>query len=154
MKPLLTVLAALLATSQALAGPPADFTGRWTLNPSRSTNLGMMATMSYTAVITQTPQTVVIHNETGMMGQTQSQEVHYALSGEPTSNADYMGQSAQTVTHWDGAKLVTTWKSAGAVAGTTTVRTETRSISSDGKSMTLESVTGSKSPRVFVFDRK
>ncbi|HYL99932.1 MAG TPA: hypothetical protein VEZ90_13340 [Blastocatellia bacterium] len=49
-----------------------------------------------------------------------------------------MGKQSETVTKWSGNNLATTWKSEGAIAGTTVVRTETRSLSPDGKHMTLE----------------
>ena len=54
----------------------------------------------------------------------------------------------------DGSKLVTTWTSDSAVAGKKVVRTETRSISPDGKVMTVESVRGSNPPIVMVFEKQ
>jgi hypothetical protein len=49
---------------------------------------------------------------------------------------------------------VSTWTSQGAVAGTKVVRTETRSLSADGKTMTLQTVRGNNPPVIMVFDRK
>lgn len=138
----------------ASAAPPVDFSGAWSLNASKSQNLGMMARMEYSLVITQNPTALVVKDRTKMMGEPQTHETQYALNGTSTANVNFMGDKAQTVTRWDGARLVTTWTSSGAVAGTTMVRTETRALSPDGKTMTVESTNGAKPPIVFVFDRK
>jgi hypothetical protein len=150
---MLVILAALLATAAHAATPP-DFTGSWQLNAAKSTNLGPMASMGYSSVITQTPDVMTVRSTTTMMGQTQTQETRYALHGEPTANANYMGDAAQTVSRWDEGRVVTTWISPGAVAGTTTVRTEIRALSVDGKVMTLEMKSNDKPSRIFVFERK
>jgi hypothetical protein len=50
--------------------------------------------------------------------------------------------------------MVTTWTSPGSVAGTKTVRTETRSLSDDGRTMTVESRRGQSPAIVMVYDRK
>jgi hypothetical protein len=66
-----------------------------------------------------------------------------------------MGGPAETVTKWQAGKLVTTWTSESAVAGgPKVVRTETRSLSADGKTMTVESVRGSSPALVMVFEKK
>jgi hypothetical protein len=66
-----------------------------------------------------------------------------------------MGGPAETVTKWQGGELVTTWTSESAVAGgPKVVRTETRSLSPDGKTMTVESVRGSNPAPVMVFEKK
>jgi hypothetical protein len=66
-----------------------------------------------------------------------------------------MGGPSETVTKWDGVKLVTTWTSESAVAGgPKVVRNETRSLSADGKTMTVESVRGSNPAILMVFEKK
>jgi hypothetical protein len=65
-----------------------------------------------------------------------------------------MGDHSQTSSKWSGNKLVTIWESEGAVAGTKVIRTETRYLSEDGKTMFLESSRGNNPPMVIVFDRK
>lgn len=147
------VPALLLVVVSAVAAAP-DFSGTWVLNASRSRNLGMMSSMDYEASIRQSGNTLMVKDTTRMMGQVQSRETHYALDGAPTSNVTFMGDPAKTVTRWEGAKLVTTWTSPGAIAGTATVRTETRFLSPDGKTMTVESTNGSKPSIVFTFDRQ
>ncbi len=65
-----------------------------------------------------------------------------------------MGGEAETVATWDGGKLVVTWTTEGAVAGTRNVRTETRSLSADGRTMTVESVRGAGKRVVMVFGKR
>jgi hypothetical protein len=65
-----------------------------------------------------------------------------------------MEATAETITKWDGNKLVTTWTSPGSVAGTKSVRIETRSLSDDGRTMIVESKRGSAPPLVMVYERK
>lgn len=150
----LTLSLALWAFVANAAPPPADFSGAWSLNPAKSQNLGMMATMEYSSVIMQSPTAIVVKDRTKMMGEPQTHETQYVLSGVSTQNVNFMGDKAETTTRWEGARLVTTWTSTGAIAGTTTMRTETRSVSQDGKTMVVESTNGAKPPIVFVFDRK
>ena len=154
MKTLVVAALTLMMSLGVAAAAPADFSGSWVLNASKSKNLGMMATMDYASDIQQTADALSVKDTTQMMGQAQTQETHYLLNGTPTPNVSYMGDQAQTTTRWDGAKVVTTWTSPGAVAGTNSIRTETRSLSADGNTMTVESTNGSKAPIVFAFDRK
>jgi hypothetical protein len=66
-----------------------------------------------------------------------------------------MAGPSETVTKWENGKLVSIWTSESAVAGgPKVVRTETRSLSSDGKTMTVESARGSNPVIVMVFEKK
>jgi len=65
-----------------------------------------------------------------------------------------MGSTAETVTQLDGGKLVTTWTTPGSVAGTKSTRKEIRSLSSDGRIMTVESKRGNAPPMIMVYERK
>jgi len=52
---------------------------------------------------------------------------------------------------WEGGKLVTTWIVESAVpGGPQTLRKETRTLSADGKTITVESVRGSDAAIVMV----
>jgi hypothetical protein len=151
------ITAAALATPApaAAAGPaPPDFSGRWVFSPAKSANIGMMAGLAIHASLEQTPASLVVHEESLFQGQKSSREVRYDLGGKPTPNRSPMGDPSETVSRWEGNRLVTTWTSAGAVAGTRVVRTETRSLSADGAVMTLESVRGSAAPVTMVFERE
>jgi len=147
----LLVCLAIFAFSASAADHP-DFSGTWEFAPGRSKNIGMMAEMKLTAIIQQSPTEIVIRNKNA--GQSQGSETRFDLSGSPVKNETPMGDKAETVTKWEGDKLVTTWTSPGAVAGTQTVRTETRSLSPDKRTMIVESARGKSAPMVMVYERK
>jgi hypothetical protein len=152
------VLASLLvigisATAWAAAGK-LDFSGTWVFNPAKSKNVGMMASMQLTSTIKQTATAVVVSDIATLNGDEHARETHYDLNGKPVANLLPMGEKGETVTRWANGKLVTTWTNEGAVAGTKIVRTETRSLSSDGKVMTVETVRGDSAPVIMVFERQ
>jgi len=151
----LSAVAFLFTTLTTLAAAPrADFSGVWEFNAARSQNVGMMAQMKMTLTIQQTEASFDISSHANMQGQEYDTKIHYDLTGKPVTNEAPMSGSSETVSKWDGGKLVTTWSSAGAVAGSKVVRTETRSLSADGKTMTVESVRGTSAPLVMVFEKK
>jgi len=133
---------------------PADFSGRWTFRPAKSANIGMMAGLEMHVTVEQSPALLAVHEDSIYQGQKSAREVRYDLGGQPVANRSPMGDPSETVSHWDGSRLVTTWTSQGAVAGTQVVRTETRSLSVDGRTMTLASVRGSAAPLIMVFERE
>lgn len=154
MRPKLFAVALLFTTLSMLAAGPADFSGVWEFNPAKSQNVGMMAQMKMTLSIQQTESSFDISSHATMQGQDYDSKTHYDLTGKPATNEAPMSGASETVTKWDGSKLVTTWTSSGAVAGSKVVRTETRSLSTDGKTMTVESARGTSAPLVMIFEKK
>ena len=146
------VALAVAAAAQAQTHP--NFSGTWTFNPGRSQNIGMMASMEDAVTIVQTPALLTITERARMQDQDSTRELHFDLGGKPVTNAGPMGDQNETVARWIGSKLVVTWTADGAVAGTKVVRTETRSLSADGKTMIVESQRGTNAPVVMVFDKK
>ncbi|HEY2547088.1 MAG TPA: hypothetical protein VGI46_13565 [Candidatus Acidoferrum sp.] len=141
----------------ALAAPAVntpDFSGKWVFNAAKSKNIGMMAGAEYTLTIKQSDKLLTVQDDTVFNGQKQSHENRYDLSGATVPNDSPMGEKAQTTSKWEGNKLVTSWETEGAIAGTKVVRTETRYLSDDGKTLFLESARTGKEPMVIVFDRK
>jgi hypothetical protein len=157
-KKMKTKIAALLlicfVTLPADAANPPDFSGGWVFNPGKSKNIGMMSDMKLTETIKQSPASIDVITETTFQGNNQHTTTHYDLNGKAAANDSPMAGPSETVSKWAGEKLVTTWTSAGAVAGTKAVRTEIWSLSPDGKTMTVESVRGANPPVVMVFDKK
>jgi len=148
-------LALAMASAVAIQTPPSsNFSGSWVFNPARSRNIGMMAELRDTVTIEQTASQITITDHSTMDGQTSTREVRLDLGGKPTTNAGPMGDQNETVARWQDGKLVVTWTADGAVAGTRVVRTETRSLSADGKTMTVESVRGNNPPIVMVFEKQ
>jgi hypothetical protein len=139
--------------SVALAADAPDFSGVWKLNAAKSSNLGMMAAVQQTVTITQAPAEMKLVEASDFQGQKSGRTLRYDLKGAPVTNEGGMGGQAETVAKWDGGRLVVTWTTEGAVAGTRSVRTETRSLGADGATMTVESLRGSGKPMVMVFDR-
>lgn len=139
----------------ALAAKHPDFSGSWQFNADKSKNIGMMSQMTMTQTIQQTNTALDVTTHTNFQGRDDDSKTHFDLTGKPVTNEAPMQGQSQTVSKWAGTKLVTTWTSDSAVAGgAKVVRTETLSLSPDGKTMTLESVRGANSPVVMVFDRK
>jgi hypothetical protein len=144
----------LAVAFSAVATNPPDFSGTWIFNAGKSKNVRMMASAEYTSTITQTTKALTVSDTTVFNGQKQIHETRYDLTGTAVTNDSPMGEKSQTSSKWSGNKLVTTWESEGAVAGTKVVRTETRYLSDDGKTLFLESARAGKEPMVIVFDRK
>ena len=147
-----TVWVCLVAGVTAQSTP--NFSGTWAMNPSKGQNLGMMTSMQLSEIVTQTPTDLRMKEMSSFQGQDRTRELRYDLTGVPTINEGPMGDKSETLAKWSGDKLITTWTSEGAVAGTKVVRTETRSLSADGKTMTVESVRGMNPPVVMVFDKR
>lgn len=139
----------------AFAAERANFSGSWQFNPEKSKNIGMMAQMKMIQTIEQSDTALDVTSHTTFQGKDDDSKTHYDLSGKPATNESPMAGPAETVTKWEAGKLVTTWTSESAVAGgPKVVRTETRSLSPDGRTMTLESVRGTNPAIVMVFERK
>ncbi len=154
-----TLLAVLVIGFPALAIPirasgATDFSGTWSLNASKSKNIGMMSSMQITLKIKQTASEIVVSEIAKFNGQEQTRELHYDLTGKTVANSGPMGDPNDTVTKWVGGTLQTTWTQDGAVAGTKVVRTESRSLSGDGKTMNDEYVRGDNPPMLLVFDKQ
>jgi hypothetical protein len=131
-----------------------SFSGKWELNAAQSKNIGMMAQMKLISIVKQTHDEMAITNVSTLDGKEQTSEFRFDLTGKSVPNKAPMEAPAETVTKWDGNRLVTTWTSPGSVAGTKTVRTETRSLSDDGRTMTVEGKRGQSPAIVMVYDRK
>ena len=150
------LLAMLCVTAGvAFAAEHANFSGSWEFRPEKSKNVGMMSQMKMIQAIEQSETALDVNTRTTFQGKDDDSKTHYDLTGKPASNESPMGGAAETVTKWQAGKLVTTWTSQSAVAGgPKVVRTETRSLSADGKTMTVESVRGSTQALVMVFEKK
>lgn len=144
-----------LVTVLAFAASRPDFAGSWEFNPANSKNIGMMAQAKMTATIQESGASLDVVTHTTFQDNSSDLKTHYDLTGAPATNPSPMAGPSETVSKWDGSKLVTTWTSQSAVAGgAKVVRTETRSLSPDGKTMMVESVRGANPPLVMAFDKK
>jgi hypothetical protein len=148
------VLLALLAGPAVGVAANPSFAGTWELVPEKSTNLGLMAATKVTLVIAQTANALAIKETSTFQGKSTDRVVGYDLSGKPVTNQAPMGGADETTARWDDGRLVVTWTGAGTLAGTKVVRTETRSLSADGRSMSVEMVYGEGPAVIMVFARR
>jgi hypothetical protein len=154
MKLLLVLLLTISLNGYVLAASAPSLAGTWSFKADKSKGVGMMSAVAITAVITQTGSILKIHETTVSQGKEQTHDNSYDAAGDAQTNESPMGDKSSTVSHWEKDKLVTSWTSAGAVNGTTVVRTETRSLSADGNTMTVEWSRDGKTGMVMVFDRQ
>ena len=144
-----------LVTVAAFAAKRPDFAGSWEFNAAKSKNIGMMMQVKMTDTIQQTDSAIDETAHSIFQGSDEEAKTHYDLTGKPANNESPMEGPSETVSKWEGNRLVTTWTSQSAVAGgTKVVRTETRSLSPDGNTMTIESVRGSNPAVVMLFEKK
>jgi hypothetical protein len=144
-----------LTAGVAFAAEHANFSGSWEFSPEKSKNVGMMAQMKMIQTIGESDTALDVTSHTTFQGKDGDSKTHYDLTGKPATNESPMGGPAETVTKWQAGRLVTTWTSESAVAGgPKVVRTETRSLSPDGRTMTVESVRGTNPEVVMVFEKK
>lgn len=152
---LLSLVASLLLSATALAAGPPDFSGNWKLNTDKGQNLGMVKAVSETVAVKQTPEKLTLDFSTTFMMKTSQRQVTYDLTGGTSViNEGAMGDKAETLAKWDGDRLVVTWTSEGAVAGTKTVKTEIRTLSADGRTMTVRNERPGKDPMEMVYEKQ
>lgn len=144
--------AGLLVATLAQAAP--DFSGTWVLNTDKGSNLGMVKAVKETVVISQTPEKLEATFSSTFMMKTTERTIRYDLGGGAVQNEGAMGEVAETVATWDGDQLVVRWTSEGAVRGSKVVKTETRTLSADGKTMTVVTERPNKEPMELVYERK
>ena len=132
---------------------PVDFRGTWVLNTDRGENLGMMKAVKETIIATQTAEQVTFDMTDVFAGVTTTRTVVYDLNGAVMQNEAAMGAASETVTSWDGDKLVTTWTADGAIGGTTTERTEIRWLTDDGRTLNVSMGRADNPPILFVYEK-
>ena len=126
---------ALLVSGLAAAQAKPDFSGTWALDAAKS-DMGMgraaTAMRTVTLVIRQTKTRVFIERRAG-----DGPEIAvYNLDGSESVNQLPGGGEVKSTTTWAGATLVT--KSVMATGGVTVETSDVRSLSANGKVMTLD----------------
>jgi hypothetical protein len=149
----ITILVFLSALSVQAASAPPNFSGNWSFDPAQSRNIGMMAQAKIQTTVTQSNTRLMVDDKSSFNGQEDTQHTSYDLTGKPVTNTSMMAGQVTTRSHWQGTRMITEWESAGAIAGTTTKRVETRYLSADGLSMYVESARPGKDAMVMVFKK-
>jgi hypothetical protein len=144
LAPLMLLLCAVVVLGQD-AKP--NFSGDWTLDREKSEmgeprsgggggggrGRGMgMGSFS----ITQDGETLVLKRKVEFQGEERTFESRHTTDGKENINEGFRGSSIKSKTHWDGAKLVT--ESVMETPNGTRETKEVRSLSADGKTMTVE----------------
>lgn len=149
------LISLLFLTAVVVAATHPDFSGSWQLNADKSKNLGMMSQMNMSLLVLQSTSALDVTTHTVFQGQGSDNKTHYDLTGKTVQNELPMSGVNETVSKWDGDKLLTTWTGDSPMSeGAKVVRIETRTLSPDKKTMTVESVRGASPAIVMVFDRK
>ncbi len=127
-----SALAAIVLLSIALlAQPTPDFSGSWTLDPTRSQSAQQGEPFkAVTCAITQSVGQVRIETTRG----NERENVLYALTKSRASSNP--GASGQSEAYWDGDQLITVTQRT--VSGQTVTVKESRTLSPTGADMTVE----------------
>jgi hypothetical protein len=157
---LLLGLALTLVGGTATAQDHPDFSGTWKLNAIKSDAMrgrgGQMgAPREILQTINQTADELTIEQE---MGQN-ARKLTYHLDGTESTNAGMRGGESKSTAKWDGKKLVieTTATFEGPNGSMTMKSKEIRTLSDDGKTMTVTTTTESPrgtNTRKMVFDKQ
>jgi hypothetical protein len=131
----------------------ADFSGNWVLNTKKGENLGMVAALEQTLVMTQTDAQLTLDYTNVFQGSASDRKVTLDLSGAAADNPAAMGDPSKTESAWDGDDLVTTWTTEGAIPGTSVTRTETIALGADG-TMTISTVRANKPTMILVYEKQ
>jgi hypothetical protein len=129
MSPAVASLALALSVLQSIPAAKPDFSGNWTMDPSRS-----QTTESTTLKIKQSPTDITIETEVG--GKTSTRTFAFEVSKHPASETISTGHSHAS---WDGSILVS--ESVGEISGQTVSYRQLRYLNAASTEMTVESVT-------------
>jgi len=138
----------------AVAQDTPDLSGTWVLDTKRGENLGMMAALEQTLVVTQNAETVTLDFTNVFRGSESTRQVTLVLSGASVDNVGGMGDPGKTVTTWDGDRLVTVWTTPSAIPGNEVKRTETHALSDDGATLTVTSERANRPMMTMVYGKQ
>jgi hypothetical protein len=128
---LLIGAAAVLLSASAPGALPADYSGTWALDPTRSDSTTQSEPAEpITRIITMGPSEVSIERREGAYSRT----FNYRVDGFPTISTVGSDRTVATL-RWDGPKLVTETVYLGA---NPLAETEVHTLSSDGREMIVE----------------
>ena len=132
----------LAFSGAAFALGKPDFSGMWTSDEA----VRGLAGAKITVVIKQTPTVITITTKMGKRSETVIQK----LDGSESINRSTTGPETRSTSHWEGSKLVT--KSTTSIGKGTAESTFARSLSADGKVMTIET-NSNGSKKKFIYNK-
>lgn len=128
-----------------------DFSGAWVLNTKQGENLGMVAAVDQTLVITQSDTQLILEYTNVFMG-THERKVTLDLSGAEAENPAAMGDPSMTESAWDGENLVTTWTTER-MLGDPLKSIETIKMAADG-TMIISTDRANKPTMILVYEKQ
>ena len=129
----------------------ADLSGTWVLNTKKGENLGMVAAVDQTLVVSQSDTQLILDYTNVFMG-THKRLVTLDLSGAEVENHAAMGDPSMTESAWDGDNLVTTWVTERAL-GDPAKRIETIELAADG-TMIISTERDNKPTMILVYEKQ
>ena len=133
----LSVLTLLLFTCASYAQSPADFSGVWIQDPTKSDDFYKSFEVKY--AITQTPQVFTVRQTLTMKGTTESiiNDYKYTLDGKVTT-MDKEGGKEKELAQWSPDKKTLTTRSTKTYGNEDVGFTETYSLSDNGLVLTVQ----------------
>jgi len=153
MKASRIILGLLLISLVGSVQAATDFSGIWSLNTKKGENLGMVAALEQTLVMTQTDAQLTLDYTNIFQGSASDRKVVLDLSGAAVDNAAAMGDPSKTESVWDSGNLVTTWTTEGAIPGTSVTRIETIALGTDA-TMIITTERANKPTMVLVYEKQ
>ncbi len=154
MNPRKIIVALLFICFSGSAQAATDLSGTWELNAKQGENLGMMAALKETLVVTQTAESVTFDFTDVFQGNESTRQVRLDLAGVAVDNKTAMGAPSKTESTWNDGRLVTTWTTPSAIPGEEVVRTETHAVSEDGTVLTVTIERANKPNMVLVYEKQ
>lgn len=154
MKMRSVILVLLFVCLAGSAQAAADLSGTWVLDAKKGENLGMMAALEETLVVSQTNGQLTLDFTDVFRGNTTTRQVKLDLTGTAVDNFTAMGEPSKTESKWDGARLVTTWTTASAIPGTEVVRTETHTLTDEGSGLTVTIERANRPTMTMVYEKQ
>ena len=141
----------LLTCVVGSAQAATDFSGTWVLNTKKGENLGMVAAVDQTLVVTQSDTQLILDYTNVFMG-THKRKVTLDLSGAEVENPAAMGDPSMTESAWAGDNLVTTWTTERAL-GDPLKSIVTIELAADG-TMAITTERANKPTTILVYEKQ
>jgi hypothetical protein len=151
MKMIRLFMLLLMVSWSGIVLAAGDFSGTWVLNSNKGENLGMVAAIDQTLVVTQSETQLILDYTNVFMG-THKRMVTLDLSGTEAENPAAMGDPSTTESAWDGDNLVTTWATER-MLGDPLESTETIELAADG-TMIISTERANKPTMILVYEKQ
>lgn len=140
-------------TMLAAAQGAPDMSGSWVLNTKRGENLGMVAALEQTLVVTQSDARLVLDFTNVFQGNASERHLDLDLTGAAAENPAAMGDPSTTESNWEGERLVTKWTTASAIPGEEVIRIETHELAADGAELHVTTERDNRPTMVLIYER-